>query len=1091
MKKAFWLAITVIFLSGVLYPIEDARLLRHPDINGNLVVFGYAGDIWKVDAAGGNAVRLTSHKGFEMFPRISPDGKWIAFSAEYSGNRQIYIMPSHGGTPKQMTYYNDVGNMPPRGGIDYIPMDWTPDSKQILVRCHRTPYGQRKGKYFMVSLEGGLETPLQIPEAGFGTFSPDAKQVAYTPISREFRTWKRTKGGMAQDVWTYDLVNNTSRRITTFTGTDQHPIWYKNKIFFVSDRSLTLNLWSYDLDTEKLSQVTDYKEYDVLWPAGHGGKTAYENGGYIYVLNMGTGKSRKLTVNLHFDNPNRLPYFKDVSRFISNSGAGLSPDGKRGVFDARGDLFSVPAKKGVTVNLTRTQGVREMFPAWSPDGKWIAYISDETGDYELYMLDPEQKKKIVRLTHNHNIWTYQPVWSPDSKMLLFQTRDRKLNLLDIESKKRIVIDKGYWAGTGVVSYNWSGDSKWVVYIIGARNNLGVMHIYSIEKKKSYLLSSGRYNDTYADFSVDGKYIFFISDRDFNLSFGEGLSSMEFDFIMPKTSRIFAMALTKDAPPLFREENDLEKAPQVAPLKNAKPAGDKKETSTVTVDFDGIEDRISVFPMGTDDYDRLGDIGGKLVYMKDTEFRSYDLKTKSDQLIIKGVQSVVLSGNKKKFLYRQRNKYGVLGFGPNQKAGAGAFNLSDLVMKIDPVKEWRQIYAEAWRIFRDWFYVKNMHGVDWKKMKKRYAQLLPYVSHRADLDYILSELVGELNVGHAYVNWGDFERIKRMETGLLGAELVADDKAGRYKISKIYKGENWNERTRSPFTEPGVNVKKGDYIIRLNGHEVTVKDNPYKFLENTLGKKISVTVNGTPSETGARTGWFKPIRSELGLIRLEWVESRRKLVDRLSKGRIAYIYVPDTAFSGNREFFKGLYAFNDKEAFIIDDRYNGGGFFPTKMMEKLTVRPNGYWYRRNASMVNGPQYSLTGPMAMLINGYSSSGGDYFPYWFRHNKLGKLIGTRTWGGLVGYSASPQVVDGPSYGVPMSGIVDLEGNFAVEGTGVAPDEGFEVIDRPEELVKGNDPSIEAAVKHLLDQLEKHPAKEKKKPGEPDRSKWHEKMK
>lgn len=1092
MKKTLFTVLLVLIFVGYIFSIDDARLLRTPDINGNLIAFVYAGDIWTVPATGGDATRLTSHEGMELFPKISPDGKWIAFSGEYSGSRQVYVMPATGGTPRQLTYYNDVGVMPPRGGFDYIVMDWTHDSSKILVRANRTPFFERMGKYFLVSLKGGMETPLQIPEVGFGSFSPCGKKIVYTPISREFRTWKRMKGGRAQDVWTYDLEKDESKRITTFSGTDQHPLWYGDKLYFVSDRDMKLNFWSYDLKTGKKEQVTRHSEYDVLWPSGHNGLVVYEHDAHIYKLDLTSGKTDKITVNIHFDNPNILPYFKNVSTFISRFGGVLTTAGKRALFDARGDIFSVPAKKGVTINLTRTPGVREMYPVISPDGKWISYMSDKSGDYEMYLLDPKTKKS-VQLTRNHRVWKYPPVWSPDSKKLVFSDMNRELQILDIASKKITRVDRGRFSQ--IRHYEWSPDSKWITYTKELNNKLQAVWVYSLETNQFHTLSNGKYNDYGGAFSQDGKYIYFLSDRDFTMDFRTGFSSMEFDFIYNKSMRAYAMALVKDAPNIFREENDLDETakPAATPAKDKKSKKDKekkKKAVVVKIDFKDIGNRVNAFPMSSGQYNMVLDIGGeKILYSKDRELRMYNLKDKKDELIISGIQYGSLSADYKKLLYRAQNKWGIIDIKPKQKVGTGTLKLDGLTMKIDPVIEWQQIYNEGWRIYRDWFYVKNMHGVDWPKMKEKYAKWLPYVSHRADLDYIFGELVGELNVGHCYVNWGDFKRVKRINTGLLGAELKVDPASDRYIISKIFQGENWNNTTRSPLTEQGIDVHVGDYLIELNGYEVTTSDNPYLFLENTANRKITIKVNSKPETQGARTYWIKPISSELNLFYMDWVETRRKMVEKLSKGRIGYIHVPNTAIEGNRELFKGLYAQSHKEALIIDERYNGGGWDSIKMIEKLLRSPKSYWHARGLELNVSPTFGHDGPKAMLINHYSSSGGDEFPYSFRKTKLGILIGTRTWGGLVGYGWSPGLVDGPSFAVPMFGIVSTEGEFVVEGVGVYPDPGFEVYDRPELVAKGNDPSIEVAVKYLLEQLNKKPPKKITNPKDPDRSKWYEK--
>ncbi len=1078
MKKQLTVLFGIVLLTVFSGAADDTRLLRMPDINGDLIVFVYTGDIWSVPASGGDAKRLTSDSGLEIYPKISPDGKWIAFSGEYSGSRQIFVMPSTGGTPQQLTYYNDAGMMPPRGGFDHYPLDWTPDSRYILFRANRTPYGQRMGKYFLIDREGGLEKPLPIPEAGGGTFSPDGNKIVYTPISREFRTWKRYKGGRAQDIWIYDLTADTSQRLTTFEGTDQHPVWSGDTVFYVSDRELTLNIYSYQLDSGEITKVTDHTDYDVLWPSGENGMIVYQNGGYIYKLNLETGETQKLRVNIHFDNPNTLPYFKNVKGNIVSFD--VSPTGKRGVFEARGDIFTVPAENGVIYNLTRTQGVREMAPKWSPDGRYIVFSSDQTGEYELYLLDRAQDNKIVPLTESSRTWRFAPVWSPDSSKLLFSTKDLGLQLFDIESKTAEIIDKA--RTSDLTTYSWSPDSRWVVYTRDGGNDQDAVWVYSLEKGDATQLTGDMYQDGVPEFSSCGRYLFFLSNRDFNLSF----SSFEFDYVYNNATRIYAMALTADAPPLIPEKNDVETLP-AAEKKESKDTAQEKQP--VTIDFEGINDRIISLPPKAGNYRGIWAVDGGLLYLSEGELHQFTFDGKKDDLIIKGISSGELSSDKSKFMYRAGPNYGVIGLSPNQKPGDGALDLSDMNMKIYPLKEWEQIYNDGWRIYREWFYVENMHGVDWDALREKYARLLPYVSHRADLDFLFGELVGELNVGHAYVNWGDFPRVERVEGGLLGAEFEADLNTDRYIISKIFPGENWNDSTRSPLREHGIMVKEGDYLISINGYDVTTDNNPYRFLENTAGEKITISVSPTPDEADAREYWVKPVDSELNLRYLDWVQSRRQMVEDLSEGRIGYFHVPNTSIQGNRELFKGFYAFEDKDALIIDERYNGGGFIPDVMIRLLGRRILNYWARRGLELTSTPAMAHVGPKAMLINHYSASGGDAFPYYFREKQLGTLIGTRTWGGLVGMSGNPSLIDGGNLAVPTFGFVNKQGEWDVEGLGVPPD--IEVYDRPEEIVKGHDPSLEKAVEVLMKELGKNPPKDIKKPAPPDRSKWHEKKK
>jgi tricorn protease len=882
---------------------------------------------------------------------------------------------------------------------------------------------------------------------------------------------------MAQDIWMYDLDKDVSKRLTNFPGTDQHPIWFQNKIYFVSDRDLTLNLYSYDLQTEKIDQITDHTEYDVLWPSGQDGLVVYENGGYLYRLDLGSGETQRIKVNINYDSPYVMPTIKNVKENIASMD--ISPTGKRAVFEARGDVYTIPAKEGITYNLTNTQGIREMNPVWSPDGRYISIYSDVTGEYEIYLIDRINKGTITSLTENSHTWRFPPAWSPDSTKLLFGDRDQNLQILDIKTKKITNVDK---ARRGDIRYyTWSPDSKWVVYVKFSENTQDAVWVYSLEQDKSFQVTDDIYIDFSPVFSTCGKYLFFLSDRDFNLSF----SSFEFDYIYQNSTNIYAIALTKTIPPLFKDKNDVEEIKKLDTKKKQKAAQKAKEEKApaVKIDFDGINNRIVSFPLQAGNYSNLAAVEGGILYVKDNALHVYKIEDKKDAVILKGITDGTLSADGKKILYRAQQKFGITDLKPDQKVGVGELDLSDLTMKIDPLKEWRQIFEDGWRIYRDWFYVKNLHNVDWDKMKEKYGQLVPFLSHRADLDFIFGELVGELNAGHCYINWGDFPRVERIEGGLLGAELKADEKSNRYIISKIYKGENWNEGTRSPLTEQGIDVKEGDYLISLNNHDIKTGDNPYRFLENTVGKKISIVVNKKPTKEGGREYWIKPIKSELNLFYLDWVNSRREMVDKLSGGRIGYIHVPNTSFEGNRELFKGFYAFRNKEALIIDDRYNGGGFIPDVMTELLSRKILSYWGRRGILPTQTPGAAHDGPKVMLINHYAGSGGDIFPYFFKKKKLGLLIGTRTWGGTVGVSGNPRLVDGGYTAVPTFGMMDTEGNWTIEGMGVEPD--IEIMDRPELVAQGKDPSLEKAVEVLLEELKKNPPKKVKKPEDPDRSK------
>ena len=1069
----------------------EARLLRFPDIHDDFVVFVYGGDIWRAPAAGGPAHRLTSHPGLELFPKISPDGQWIAFNAEYTGTRQVYVMPAWGGAPRQLTYYNDVGPMPPRGGWDDWVMGWTPDGK-ILVRMNRVPWSNRMGRYFVVDPKGGLEKPLALPEGGSASLSADGRKIAYTPVDREFRTWKRTRGGRAQDVWIYDFDANRSERLTNDPATDNFPMWSGETVYFTSDRERTLNIYAYDLRTKAVRKVTTFGEYDVLWPSLGPGGIVFMNGGYLYRLDLATEKAERIPITLSAAIDTLAPQFKDVAPGVLGR-LDLSPTAQRVVVDGRGEIFTVPAKEGAPRNLTETPGVRELSPTWSPDGQWIAYLSDATGEYEIYVR-PQGGGEARRLTSDGGGWKLEPAWSPDSRKLAFGDRQQRLRIVDVATGAVTDADRG--TREDLDTYAWSPDSRWIAYEKSHDNRIPGLSVYSLDRKQAFTLGDGMTADSSPVWAADGKYLFFLSNRDFNLTF----SAFEFDYLYTGATRIFAAALTPDVPPLFPPRSDEEKAKaeKEAP---AKPAEDKPrekkedeakvdavppKTLPVTVVPEGFVARTTTPPgVSAGNYRGLAAAADALYYIRaglsdadPTELMRYDLKERKEEKVVDGASRFILSRDGKKVLYQVKDDWFLAEAKAAIKTGEGKIDLARLKVKTDLRAEWTQMFEDAWRIARDWFYDPNMHGVDWAGMKKRYGALVPFLANRADLDFLLGEMLAELESGHTYVASGDEPKTPRVLGGMLGADLQADP-SGRYRIAKIYEGENWDDAFRSPLTESGVRVKEGSFLLAIDGHDLRTSDNPYRLLENKASMPVLLKVADSAAGAGAREVTVRPVSSELGLLYLDWVKSRMALASKLSGGKVGYIHLPDTSTAGNRMLQKLFYSQASKPALIVDDRYNGGGFIPDRMIEYFTRRTLAWWARRGIESFSSPGFAHDGPKVMLINGYSSSGGDALPYFFRLNKLGPLVGTRTWGGLIGLSGNPPLMDGGGVQIPTFRIYDKSGKWIIENEGVSPD--VEVVDLPERRIAGGDPSLEKAVEILLGELAKDPGGWPKPPAPP----------
>lgn len=1057
-------------------PPGEARLLRYPDVRGDKIAFVYAGDIWLVDAAGGMARRLTSGAGLELFPKFSPDGRSIAFTGQYSGTSQVYVISVDGGTPLQLTYHNDIGELPPRGGYDNQVLGWTPDGKDVVFRSNRVAWSERNGRPFLIAATGGMERPMRIPESGNGSFSPDGGKFAYTPLQSEFRTWKRHHGGRAQDIWIYDLKADTAERITDYPGTNNLPLWIGSQIYFTSDRDHTLNLYSYDLKTKRVRKLTNHDSYDVLWASGTD-RIVYENGGYIYLFDPATGKSGRVPIRITSDLPQTLPYFKNVRGNID--GADISPSGKRAVFSARGAILTVPAEKGEVVELAATPGVRGMDPAWSPDGRWVAYLSDRSGEYEIWVRDAAGAAPERRVTQDGGAWRFPPVWSPDSRKLAFTDSRQRLRYVDVASGKTVDADHAEY--TPITNYSWSPDSRFIAYDKGAKSRLSAIWVYSLDEGKAHQLSTDQANSAEPVFDPDGRYLYFLSNRDFNLTF----SGYEFDYVYADPTRVYVAVLAKDGPALFVPESDDERVASPAEALDKRqdqakgkadggghPAAAAAAPARVRIDYDGFEDRVRALPGGPGNYSNLQASAGAVFYRlgngPKAQVKTYNLKDQKESVVLEGVADYRLSADGKKLLFRHGEAWGIADARPAQKNGEGLLALDRLQIQVHPREEWRQEYDDAWRIMREWFYDPNMHGLDWAAMRDRYGALLPYLGCRDDLDFLLSELGAELSAGHVYVSRGDEPEVKRVEGGLLGAEVEAAP-GGSFRIARIFPGENWHEDTRSPLTEPGVHAKEGEYILAVDGESTHGVANFYQLLANKADHVVDLRLATGADGAGAHDEKVRPVKSEQALRYLAWVRAKAEWVDKASGGRIGYIHMPDTAVAGNRELFKHFYPEAAKDALILDDRYNGGGFIPDRMIALLDRPLLNYWVVRGLAPTTTPAFVNTGPKACLINGSAGSGGDAFPYYFRKLGMGPLIGTKTWGGLIGLAGNPNLADGGQLSTPEYRFLDTTGHWDIENVGVSPD--IEVVDAPDAIAKGHDPSLERAVAYLMQELAKHP--------------------
>jgi len=1048
---------------------EETRLLRHPTVNETHIAFVYAGDIWLVDRNGGEARQLTTSEGLEMTPRFSPDGKLIAFTGQYDGNTDVFIMPSSGGEPKRLTYHPGADNV--RG--------WTNDGKHVIFASGRDSAPVPYSRLWKVDIEGGLPEEIPLPMANRGVYSPDGKRMAYVPFSERNNVWRHYRGGTTTPVWIVDKQTLEVEMVPRDNSNDNYPMWIDDKIYFTSDRNGTINLFSFDTGTKDVSQLTHHEDFDIRYASQGDEVIVYEQGGFIHLYDPAVDRSELLSIRVISDRSLTRPRFVNASGMIRS--AEISPTGVRAVFEARGDIFTVPAEKGDVRNITNQTGVHNRYPAWSPDGKYIAWFSDKSGEYQLKIGEQSGLGEVKVISFEDPSFYYNPVWSPDSKNIAFTDKHLTLWYINVEEGKPVKVDTdSYEHPERSLHPVWSPDSKWITYSKRLRNHLRAIHVYSIDERKAYRITDGLSDSVSPAFDKSGKYLYFLAST--NVALNTGWLDMT-SYERPVVRNAYLVVLTKDETSPLAPESDEETSDE----KKDEESNDKNEM-TVRIDFEDIDQRIvSVENIPGRDYTSLKTAGeGTFFYLESVPnqqgytLHRYDLEKRESTEFLKGIFQFTVSSDGKKILYgAPGNTWGIVDATGTANVGDGRLSTGDMRVQINPRAEWEQIYRESWRINRDFLYAPNMHGADWGAMKEKYRGWVDHVGHRSDLTYVLEHLLSELVIGHSYVGGGDSPSAESVNVGLLGADYTIEN--GFYRITKIYTGENWNPELRAPLTEPGRNVKTGEYILAVNGTELRAPTNIYSLFQGTANRQTVIHVNDRPTMSGARQVTVVPVASEWGLRQREWIESNRRKVDELSDGKLAYIYLPNTGGGGYSYFNRYFFAQMDRQGAVIDERFNGGGSAADYIVDLLDRPVLNYWHTRDGEDFKTPLAAMDGPKVMIINEHAGSGGDALPYYFRKRGIGPLIGTTTWGGLVGVYDYPPLIDGGFVTAPRVAFYNVDGEWEVENEGVEPD--IEVLQLPAKMKDGGDPQLERAIEETLKMLERNPPPQVETPDFPVR--------
>jgi tricorn protease len=1079
----------VLFVSTTHAGTNPPLLLQRPAVSARQVAFVYAGDIWTVSRDGGDAQRLTAGVGLESYPVFSPDGETIAFAGQYEGNLDVYVVPATGGIPRRLTHHPDPD----------VPVCWTPDGKSVIFRSTRTSSG-RFSQLLSVPISGGHPTELPLPMGEEGSFSPDGKRIAYTPLSNKpqypgaYRPLRNYRGGTASPLWIAYLADSSITKVPRTDSNDFNPMWIGDRVYFLSDRDGPATLFAYEPESKKVRRLLDPGEYEIKSASCCGDSIVYDRFGTLHLFDLKTEKSKAISVRIAADLPGVRSKMEKVAKNIHK--AELSPSGARAVFEARGEVLTVPAEKGDIRNLTSTPGCAERDPAWSPDGKSLAYLSDASGEYELHIRPQNGMGKVKKLKlGGAPSFYYDPTWSPDSKRIAYH--DKRLNtwIIDVDTGESIKVDTAPYDDDLTSTPVWSPDSKWLAYSRQLKNYLSAVFLYSLDSGKTHRITDGMSDARHVVFDKGGKYVYFTASTDIGPSVGSGMSILN----RAVTRSVYVVVLNKEDPSPLAPESDEEKPKKASKEKKEqdKEKTDKdKPPPKVKIDLEDIDQRTLALPVPTRNY--VGLTGGKagtffllegpfLPPMADspldgsgasTTVHRFDLDKRKTEKLVDKVTQFAVSDNGEKMLYHQGDGWFVVATDKPVKAGDGALKLDGLEILVDPLAEWRQIYREVYRIERDFLYDANFHGYDLKGAWTKHESYLDGLGSRHDLNYLLDELLGGLSLQHVYLFGGDVPKVESRKCGLLGADFRVEN--GRYRFAKVYRGESWNPRLRAPLTEPGAGVKDGEYLLAVNGKDLRGEDEVYRLFEATAGKQVVLKVGPSPDGKDSREVTVVPIDNERSLRNLAWVDSNRRTVDKLTGGRVAYIYLPDTAMQGYVRFNRYFFAQAGREGAIVDERFNGGGLLADHVIDYLRQPIRNYASTREGADQAFPTSAIPGPKVMLINEQAGSGGDYLPYAFRQAGLGPLVGKRTWGGLVGIGGYPQLIDGGAVTAPRWGIWFPNGRWDVENRGVAPD--VEVEFDPKAVRQGKDPQLAKAIEIVMEELKTNPVRHPARPPFPN---------